>query len=462
MNIIKEATGELAATLKVQFTEADYSEDVNKVLKDHQKKAAMPGFRPGKVPFGHIKRMYGKAVVLDTVNKLISDSLENYIRDNQLNLLGYPIPNTDKNHTMDFDTQTEFEFIFDIGLAPEVNISIDKSISQEYYKIIAEDDIVEKHIEDICRKFGAEEPAEVSAENDLLYGTIMQLDENEMPKEDGHIHSGYIFFTNMKDEEEKKRFIGIKKEEKIIFDPIKLAGDAETAARILGMKKEDAENIQGKYSFEVTAITHVIPATIDGELFEKVFPGAGISDEASFRTKISEEASMSVQPTADQVFLTRVAEQLTELAAITLPDDFLKRWIYENNEGKLSMEEIENDYATKYARSTRWELIEGKIIAENNIRIEQIDIRNYIQDSIVSQYFPFLRGNEEMDPRINQLIDRIMKNQDEVRKAYSTLADIRLVQLFKEKLNIIEKEATFNEFVEIVKKTHPESVNDSE
>lgn len=462
MNIIKEATGELTATLKIQFTEADYSDKVANVLKDHQKKASMPGFRPGKVPFGHIKRLYGKAVMADVVNKLISDSLENHIRDNQINLLGYPLPNLDNNQMIDFDTNTEFEFVFDIGLAPEVNITLDKSIEQDYYKIIAEQETIEKHIEEIRRRFGEEEQVEVSEINDLMYGTFTQLDENGLPLENGHIHSGYIFFDNMKNEEEKMRFVGLNKDSKIEFDPILLAGDAEGAARLLGMKKEEAENIQGKFSFEVTAITRISPAEINAELFEKVYPGFGITEESDFRSKISEEASISVQPSADQIFLNRVAELLIEKADIHLPDTFLKRWIYENNEGKLSMEEIEKDYDAKYARSTRWELIEGKIISENNIRIENSDVKNYIRDSIVNQYFPFLKNSEELDPRINQLIDRIMNNKDEVRKAYSAIADKRLIELFREKITITEKETTFNEFVELVRKTNPEAINDSE
>lgn len=459
MEITRESIGVLTETIKINFSEADYTERVQKTLKDFQRKANVPGFRPGKVPFGQVKRMYGKAVLLEEVNKLISESLENYIKESQLNLLGHPLPNHEKNDTIDFDTQTSFELNFDIGLAPELDLSIDKSINVVNYSVQADDETIEKYIGELQERFSNEvEADEIGAESSISFD-FAALDEQGNNFENAFTGSGNLNMADTK-EDLKNQLLGLKVDDIKTINFAKLLADDQKVAQILQVDESDEIAVQSDYQIQIKSITNTVKAELNEDLFKKVY-GEDVTTEEDFRSRLMAEANLQFQPTADKVFLEDTIEILLEKAALPLPDAFLKRWLIETQQETVSADDVEKNYESKYANGTRWELIEGKIIIENNLNVSREDIKKKLLDDLINQYFPYLRGKEdEMDERMNSFVDTMMKNEKEVKRLYDQIMEQKLINFFKETINTETKTVTINEFIEIMNAKKKYNIHD--
>ncbi len=384
MNLSRENTGELTATIRLEITPEDYTEQVNKVIRDYQKKANIPGFRPGHIPSGLIRKMYGKAVLAEEVNKLISDSLTNYIKEQKLDLLGNPIPNQDKNSAVNFESQTSFEFFFDIGFAPEFNITFGPETEVEDLEIIVDDSMIDKYVDETRKRFG----------------------------------------TPVKAEEDGK------------------TGESVTAELPAG----DEANKAG------TTPPEVIPAEMTPELFEKVYPGDKLETEEQFRERIRKDASASFAQETDRIFFNKATDILVKSTNFDLPDEFLKRWLLEYNEGKFTAEQIEKDY-TSFRESMKWQLIENRIIRDNNIKVSDEDIRNYIRTVMLQRV-----GTEFVDPEMEKkyesIVDAFMQNKEQVQRINDQLYNARMMGLFKTTLNIVKKEVSYDEFIKIASEMH--------
>ena len=237
MNITQESTGNLTETIKVEIIEKDYQEEVEKALRDHRRKAAIPGFRPGKVPFGMIKKMYGKAVLAEEVNKVLVESLENYLKENKIEILGQPLPSKDKETDIDFDIQKDFEFYFDIGLTPAFDLSLSDKIIVNYYTINADDKMLDNQIQEIRHRHGVMSEVDVTKEGDLVKGELTELNETGEKKVDGIVNTTSISLNYIKDEDVRKKFIGITKGDQVIFNPLQATGNAVETASMLGIQK---------------------------------------------------------------------------------------------------------------------------------------------------------------------------------------------------------------------------------
>ncbi|MDP4280960.1 MAG: trigger factor [Bacteroidota bacterium] len=372
MNITKESTGPLTAIIKIEIIKADYEEKVNKVLKDYQRKSNMPGFRPGKVPAGLIRKMYGRAVMMEEINSLISESLSSFLVNEKLDILGNPLPNMEKNQTLDFDREDiPYDFYFDIGIAPDINTDLTSLPPVERYLIQVSDDMINHYIEDTRRRFGK------------------------------HV-------------EEKKEEVEKKDEE----------------------KKEP----------------EIIPAEMNVEFFEQVFPGKEVKTEEEFRNLVKQEAANSFIKETDHLFYHQVSDKLVEAIPVDLPDEFLKRWLLEQKDNKLSPEEVDKQYGD-FSENMRWQLIENKIIRDNEIKVTDEDIRHYIL-----QYFLNQPGVDKMDEeskkRYDAVVDVLMKNKEQVQKINDELFTTRLTDLFKEKLTIENKEVSYEEFIKLASAIH--------
>ncbi len=447
MNITKESTGNLTAIVKIEVTKDDYEKEVTDALKDHQRKANIPGFRPGKVPFGMVKKMYGNAVMADKINNILSESISTYIKDNDLKVLGNPLPNVERAKDMDFQGQSDFEFFFDIGLAPDFELELSDKIDVDYYKIIVDDNMVDKYLEDMRKRNGIPENPESSEKEDRLFGEFAEVDEAGNVLEGGVKNSASLLPEFIKQEDVIAKLVGLKKGDKIVFNPLKATESATEAAAMLGVKTEEAEELKSDFQFTVEEITRIIPAGLDEEFFSKVYPAQGIITEEQLRDQIRKDAALAYEKETEKQFMNNAIEKLIETSDISLPDDFLKRWLKESNEDKITEEQVDGQYDS-FARSMKWHLIESKISEDNDLRVEDEDVKNEIKKYFTSQ-LPEGADNEE-DSRLSGIVDSVMSNKEEVKKISDKLFDDKLISIFKTKLKISEKDVSYEEFIEIV------------
>jgi trigger factor len=409
MNITQETTGNLTATIKVEIIETDYQEDVEKALRDHRRKAAIPGFRPGKVPFGMIKKMYGKAVLAEEVNKMLSESLENYLKENKIEILGQPLPGKEKEIDIDFDIQKDFEFYFDIGLTPDFDLSLSDKIEVNYYTINADDKMLDNHIQEIRHRHGVMSEVNITKEGDLVKGDLTELDETGEKKIDGMVNTTSISLNYIKDEDIREKFIGIKKDDQVIFNPLKATGNAVETASMLGIQKEDAEKMNFDFNFSVNEVSRLMPADLNEDLYKLVFPAEEVKSEEEFRQRIRKDMSNSFVVDSDKQFMNESVIALVNEADISLPEDFLRRYILEVNEDKLTEEQFFKTDEEKEDESTK--------------------------------------------ERLNNLVKMVMENKEEVKKIYDHLYDNRLRELLKSTIKINNKKISYEEFAKLVSET---------
>jgi trigger factor len=450
MNITQENKGNLAATLKIQLTKEDYNEKVEKALKDMQRKAQMPGFRPGKVPMGLVKKMYGKSVLADEVNKVLIDGIYDYIKENEINILGNPLPDHDKTAGIDWENQTDFEFHYDIGIAPVIDLELSDGISVEYYKIKIEDSMVEDTIKDITRRYGKMINPETSEKDDVLFGEFAELDGENNPIADGLKNKSNLFIQYIKDEETRNNLIGKKSGESVDLDIVKSVENESEMAGMLGIKKEELEQYGKNFRFTIERISRIEPAELNSDLFTKVAPETTISTEEDFREYMRNQLSKQYQADADKHFRNEAIKVIVEKANLELPEEFLKRWLLETNKDndQITAEQVENEFVS-FADSFKWQLIENHLIKSNNIEVKTEEVVAYLKDYMRIQLKQYGQENPD-DEILNDFVNRIMTNKDEVKKVYDQLFDTKILELFKEKLKFEEKEVTFDEFVSIM------------
>ncbi len=451
MNIKQESTGNLSATIVIELAPEDYTEQVNKSLKELQKKSALKGFRPGKVPFGLIKKMYDKGVLAEEVNKILSEAMNNYIIDNKLEILGYPLANEEKNKGIDFENSDHFSFHFDIGLIPSFELEISDKTEVDFYDIKVEDKIVDNYVEETRKRHGNQIHPETVGDNDIVKGEFIQLDNAGAILENGIKQTGSLLVSYLKDEEVKKNLLGKKKGDELRFNPLKATGNAYDTAHLLAIKKEEAEKLESEFAFTITEITRTEPAPVDIELFMKVYPDDEIKDEEQFRDKLRNEAKSYYQKESENFFVHNTLEKILHETHIDLPDEFVKRWLVESDD-KITPESVEHDYGT-YSTSLKQQLIINKIAKDNNIKIEHQDIRDHIKGFFTKQY-SFNAENEDSSKQLDSIADSVMKNKEEVNKIYDELFDNQIRELFKSKLKLNTKEVTYEEFVKLVNEHH--------
>jgi len=446
MNIELQKTGELTATVKIDLSPADYEEKVLKVLKDYQRKAQMPGFRPGKVPFGLTKKMYGQAVTADEINKLLGESLDSFIREQNLDLLGNPLANTEKTPQIDFSEPAEMSFYFDLGLSPQFELKLDGKSGVIYHRIEVSDEIARKYMDDLRRRNGTLTDVEVSEKGDMLKGDFAELDTDGTVKPEGITSNGSVNPELFKDEAIQALFTGVKNGDVVKFNPMQASGNATDVAAMLGISKEQAETLNAEFNFTVTGISRMIPAEMNAEFFEKIYPGIEIADEAALLEQIKKDAAGSFVGESDKKFFNDAIKYLIESSAIELPDEFLKRWLVDVNQDKLSAEEVEKNY-DDYARSMRWQLIENRLIREHNIQVSEDEIRDVFRN-----YFQ-RPGSAEMDEdmkmRIDGIVDSFMKNKEDVRRINDQLFEQKILAFLKENIQSKEQTISYEDFAKL-------------
>ena len=441
MNIIKKDVDALNAELSITLTPQDYEERVNDAIKKVQKQASMPGFRAGKVPVGLIKKQYGKGILVDEINKILNDSLYNYINDNKIEILGNPIPK--ENSAVDFDNKTEWTFDYELGLSPKFDLTLDQSQSFIYNTVKIDDELVEKYLKDVKRNYGKPSNPEVASEKDVLYIDIVELDADGNITPGGVFKSTSIGIDRLKNEAAKAKLTGAKVEDKIVLNANVLYDSPVDKSMSLGIDKEAAETFSSDLQITVKNIARMEDAELNQELFDKLYGAGTINSEAEFRDKIKGELAIMFSQDTDRKFVETVETALVDKLNIKLPDEFLKRWLMAVNEKPLTKEQLESEYPA-YAKSMQWKLIENKIIKDNSITVTGDEAKSEAGNFIRSQYARY--GQTPDEAEVAKIADSILTKQEEAQKIYEGLYSKKVLDLLKTNCKLDTKEVSYNEF----------------
>lgn len=452
MNITQVKTGELTARLNIEIVEQDYQENYQQELKKFRKQAAIPGFRQGKVPQSLIEKKYGPSVLAEEINKIITKSLDDFIKNEKLNILGYPIP-VEEQEAPDFVHLKDFLFSFDYAITPNININLTQEETAEYLTVEVTEEIINNTVKDLQKQFA--NPIDVqnidSTSKIQVYIKETDIDGNVL--EGGIGLSTHFDFSLITNDDIKNLLTGLSAGDKVFFNPL-IAFGAEKASKILGISLEKANTIDTDFEVEVMTITHNEPAELDQEFFEKAFPAEVIADYESFIERIRKAIKGSYAQDEDKFFVNRTLQQLVKSTNIEIPDEFTKRWLFVSNDGKISKEAIEKEYPL-YRQSMIIQLIEKELMKQYpEIIVYDEDIKEEVK-RFYRQYFGFQKdAMEEHKASLDKIAENLLKNKEESGKIYEMLFTQRMLTLFKSKLTIIEKETTIEEFSNEMKKLY--------
>ena len=440
MNITKQNSDALNAVVKIEIVAEDYQAKVSELLEDYRKKADIPGFRKGHVPMGMIKKQYGKSIMIDEVNKLIQASLNKYLTDEKLEILGNPIPRMQE----DFNWEAEvFSFEFELGLAPQfdVNLNAKKEVTQ--YNIIATEELIDKEVENIQARYGTESPTEVATATSNVTGTFVSQ-EKEIDKK------ATFSLKDVKGKINLKKFVGAKSGAVIELKTKGLFTNEYQLESVLGIPQEEVVGLDINVTFTLEATTETVLAELDQELFNKLFPDGSVTTVTAVRAKIKEDAEKQFSQQGDQQLLNAVTEYLVENTKFDLPADFLKKWLATAGEKQLSTEEAAAEYE-KSEKALRYQLIEGKIMKENDIKLDYAELVAYAKGFIRTQMAQFGNMNPE-EKELDDIATRILSNQEEAQKLQAQLISQKLLTFFKENMSFKSKELSYEKFVKEVYK----------
>ena len=446
MKISFDCADKINGLLTMTIEQADYQEKVEKTLKDYRKKAQVPGFRPGQVPMGLIKRQYGTAVKVDEVNKLLGEKLYEYIRENKIQMLGEPLPNTEKQIPQDFEKDADLTFVFDIAVATEFEVSLTGRDKVDYYTITVDDKLIDQQVQMYASQAGEFVKAEVFSGNDTLTGDLRQLDKKGNTIEGGiTTESGMIMPAYIKEESQKKLFDGAKAGDIITFNPKKAYpdNDAEVAA-LLKVDKELVKDLDSDFSFQITEIRHYQPAEVNQALFDKVFGEGAVSDEKAFREKIAEQLKAQFAGSSDYKFMLDVRAHLEKkVGKLEFPEALLKRVMLQNNQDK-GAEFVEKNFEGSI-QELKWHLIKEKIVTAHEIKVEEADIKNVAKEAIRAQFAQYGMSNVPDDVLENYAAEQLKKREN-IDNFVDRAVDLKLTETLKTVVKLNEKSVTLDEF----------------
>ncbi len=450
MNVVREDVDALNAILKITVKSEDYQQKVDEILKDYRKKVNMPGFRPGHVPKGLIQKQYGKSVLLDELNRIVNSTLQSYLAENKVEILGNPIPKANTEVEGDFNKPGDFEFTYQIGLAPEFKVALSKKNKFSYVKVKVDKALIDKQIDDLRRRYGKLVSSEEVNDKDLVLAQFVELNEDETIMEGGILHSSTVSMEFVNDKKVAKALKGQKSGFKMVIDPISVSRGGKDTAAMLGIDEGELDSVSNKFQLTITEIRGMELAELNAELFEKLFSDGGVTDEKTLRERVKSDLAGMFVNDSDRMLTRNVYEELLEKTKMDLPDEFLKRWIKLSNEKEISEEEIERDYES-YAKSLKWQLIQGNIFKSNDIKLENEEVIEYTKGLLVSNYAQYGMPAPE-DAELTTSAMELLKNQEEANRVYDMLAEQKLTAFFKESVKLTDKEVSYDEFVELVAK----------
>lgn len=451
MNISRENIDQLNAIISITLTPEDYNDKVEKALKGLKSKINVPGFRPGMVPSGMVKKMYGKAVLSDEVGKITVDELFKYLDENKIHYLGQPLPSLTKTSEIDWDTDKDFVFHYDVGMAPEFNVAI-PTTAFNTYDIEVNDTVLETEIAKLKERNGRNINADVVEEKDFVMGEAIELDENNQPKEGGLSKTIYVFSDRIEDESAKAQIVGAKIDDVLTLNVKKLYKDASTAAIYLGIKTEEMDNYGDSFSFKINTINRMVPAEMNQEFFDKIFGEGTVTDEEQFRTRVKDFLKNDLQVDSNVKLLTEIREAIINNNQIDLPDDFLKRWFTVANEDKNAdtISNILDNYESQ-KNFIRWEIIRNKLVEQYDVKVDFTEVQDAARVEVINRLAGM--GYNLGEDQITDLSKRILSDKKQYEQLYMNILESKTLKAVRENITVAESKIDYTEYLEKMKNT---------
>jgi len=444
MNITKETIDDLNAVLKVKIEKTDYEDKVETVLKDYRKKATIKGFRPGMVPIGLVKKMYGRAVQIDEINKIVTENIQKYLADEKLEILGDPLPKTDEQDKIDFETQQDFTFSFELGLTPPIELRLSKKNKVNQYEIIIDEKMKSDYLDNYTRRYGDLRKADQTEEKDVIKGKIEAIDNNGNVLPEGpSVEETSLAIDIIKDKKIKKQFIGKIQNDSIDFDLKKAFPNDTEIAGILHKKKEEITNLEGNYRFTINEISRFHPAELGKELFDRIFGEGVVNSEEEFMKKIEDEIAINLKRESDFKLMTDIKNLAMEKTDLQLPEEFLKKWLLKVNEN-TTKEQIDKEF-DNFRKDLKWQLIRNKVARDNEVKISEEELQKEAEDitrNQFRQYGLFYATNEQ----ITNYAKETLKRDDDAKRIADKILDEKVILLMKELVKLETRSVTVEEF----------------
>lgn len=447
MNITQDKIDNLNSVLTVKINPEDYKERVEKAIKAQAKKAKLPGFRPGMVPAAHIKKMYGKSILVDEVNNILNDTLSSYITDNKLEVLGQPLPKVDDSKEFNWDFTDDFEFVYELGLAPEFALEFTSKDKLTYYQVKVDPETLASRITNLRKSYGKMSNPDVSADEDVLYADLKQLSADGSVFEGGISATASVRLDQVSDSKIKKSLIGLKKEDVVDVDLQKaFDGNATIIAKVLNISEEDAQDLKSKFQLTVKNINRLEEGDLNQEFFDKIFGADVVKTEEEFKEKIREELESMMVQNADQKLQADMLQFGLDKAKLSLPDEFLKRWLKATNE-KLSDEELAQGY-DDFARNLRWTLIENKIIKDNKLEIKYEEVFAAAKNRLDSQ-FRMYSPQPLSEEQLGQYTAQFLQNKENANRIFEEVKAQHVFEYLKGVITLDKKDIQYDKFLEL-------------
>jgi trigger factor len=435
-------------SIKIKLGEADYQTQVEKKLGDYAKKASIKGFRPGKVPAGVVKKMFGKSILVEEINHILSHKLNDYIKEQNLKILGEPLPNLEKSRLIDWDNQKDFEFEYEIGIVEDFKYELSDKVKVKSYPIELDKKIVDDTLEDLRKRFGKVEYPETSAIGDNVYGDLREKN-GEFKREYGFIATDKVV------KKEQKTFVGLKKEDEVEFDITKIFDELSLTANLLGVSEDEAKNMKGTFVLKINTISRTEPAEVNQELFDRVFGKDTVKNEEEFINKIKETVGENYKRETQHFLEHHIEDYYIKNTSINLPEAFLKKWLQATSEGKVTEEMIEKEF-DQYKRSIVWDLVRNKIAEDHKIVVDGNEVKGRAKEMIISQFGgPAIA--EQLGDRLDAIADNYLQNENgkNFMNLYSQLRNDKIMKLIRETIKVDEKKVSVDEFKKVVEEhTH--------
>ncbi|WP_421752298.1 trigger factor [Croceimicrobium sp.] len=440
MKVNVQKIDDLNAVLTVAIEESDYREKVDKTLKDYRKKANIPGFRPGHVPAGLIRKQFGKSVLIEEINHILQHAVYDHIQEEKLDILGNPMPVEQDN--IDWEGQKDFQFDYELGLAPEFELKLNARTKIPFNKVIADDEMIDRYVTDYARRFGTMSYPETVEENAILKAKFVEVDKKDQAVEGGIEAESTIALEALTDKA-AKTVLGKKVGDKVVLAKKDFKDDFRLAG-VLKVEDEVLENSSYRFELEITELSKLDPAELNQELFDKVFGEGAVSNEEEFRARIKADAERVFVGDSDRKFYQDVRDKLLDKYKFELPDLFLKKWMKTATEEPMSEEEIEEKFP-QMKDDMRWQIIENRVIRENDIKVEHEEMVEYTKQMVLQQMAQYGQFPEGMD--LDKIAHNVLGNREEAQRINDQLFQQKLMQFFKDTFKLDEQEVTYGEFV---------------
>ena len=436
----------MISTLTVEVSESDYIESVTNVLKKYRKDAVVPGFRKGKTPMSIIEKQYKTSIVVDEVNKMLQDNLYKHITDNKIRVLGSPLPKSSVE--IDWVNNVDFVFEYEIGLAPEFDVKISSKDKLTYYSIKADTKLVDGYCNDIAKRYGKMSNPNKSIDGDLVFCSINQLDVNGEVLIKGISNEATVSMDVIEDKKVKKKFIGLKSGDQLTLNVMSVFQNHSDLSAMLKITHDQLHALTSdSFRFTVKQINRLAPAEFNKELFDKVYSDGSVTNIKEFKQKVTEEAEKSFVVESDRMLKNDVVLYLVKKVKLEMPDEFLKRWLVQTSEKPLTLEQVENDYHM-YSKSLKWQLLENKILENNEVKVNNEDLLSFTKELVAKQMMQYGQVSSD-EKQILDIAENILKNEDERKKISEQLFDEKTLSIYKKSFKLNEKSISYDDFVKL-------------